>query len=135
MLGAVYGRGKVRRSPEPLNSDLNPRRGAIGMAWILLFVAGLFEAGMVIGLDFSEGFTRLWPSLLTLISGGISFFLLSLAMQSIPAGTAYAVWTAIGASVVVLLGILFLGEPANLLRLAGRSGVVGGGVFLRFSEG
>jgi quaternary ammonium compound-resistance protein SugE len=135
MLGAVCGRGKVMRSPEPLNSDLNPRRGAIGMAWILLFVAGLFEAGMVIGLDFSEGFTRLWPSLLTLISGGISFFLLSLAMQSIPAGTAYAVWTAIGASVVVLLGILFLGEPANLLRLAGIAVVLGGVLLLRFAEG
>ena len=123
------------RSPEPLNSDLNPRRGAIGMAWILLFVAGLFEAGMVIGLDFSESFTRLWPSLLTLASGGISFFLLSLAMQSIPAGTAYAVWTAIGASVVVLLGILFLGEPANLLRLVGIAVVLGGVLMLRFAEG
>ena len=105
------------------------------MAWILLFVAGLFEAGMVVGLDFSEGFTRLWPSLLTLVSGGISFFLLSLAMQSIPAGTAYAVWTVIGASVVVLLGILFLGEPANLLRLAGIAVVLGGVLMLRFAEG
>ena len=83
------------------------------MAWILLFVAGLFEAGMVVGLDPSEAFTRLWPSLLTLVSGRISFFLLSVAMQSIPAGMASAVWTAIGASVVVLLGLLFLGEPAN----------------------
>ncbi len=123
------------RSPEPLNSDLNPRRGAIGMAWILLFVAGLFEAGMVIGLDFSEGFTRLWPSLLTLVSGGVSFFLLSVAMQSIPAGTAYAVWTAIGASLAVLLGILFLGEPANLLRLTGIAVVLGGVLMLRLAEG
>jgi quaternary ammonium compound-resistance protein SugE len=105
------------------------------MAWILLFVAGLFEAGMVVGLDFSEGFTRLWPSLLTLVSGGISFFLLSVAMQSIPAGTAYTVWTAIGASIVVLLGILFLGEPANLLRLAGIAVVLGGVLMLRFAEG
>ena len=105
------------------------------MAWILLFVAGLFEAGMVIGLDFSEGFTRLWPSLLTLVSGGISFFLLSVAMQSIPAGTAYTVWTAIGASVVVLLGIVFLGEPANLLRLAGIAVVLGGVLMLRLAEG
>ncbi|HVF02805.1 MAG TPA: multidrug efflux SMR transporter [Rubrobacteraceae bacterium] len=105
------------------------------MAWILLFVAGLFEAGMVVGLDSSEGFTRLWPSLLTLVSGGISFFLLSVAMQSIPAGTAYAVWTAIGTSIVVLLGILFLGEPANLLRLAGIAVVLGGVLILRFAEG
>ena len=105
------------------------------MAWILLFVAGLFEAAMVVGLDLSEGFTRLWPSLLTLVSGGISFFLLSVAMQSIPAGTAYAVWTAIGASIVVVLGILFLGEPANLLRLAGVAVVLGGVLMLRFAEG
>ena len=123
------------RSPEPLSSDPNPRRGAIGVAWILLFVAGLFEAAMVVGLNFSESFTRLWPSLLTLVSGGISFFLLSVAMQSIPAGTAYAVWTAIGASIVVLLGILFLGEPANLLRLAGIAVVLGGVLMLRFAEG
>jgi quaternary ammonium compound-resistance protein SugE len=105
------------------------------VAWILLFVAGLFEAGMVVGLDSSEGFTRLWPTLLTLVSGGISFFLLSVAMQSIPAGTAYAVWTAIGASIVVVLGILFLGEPANLLRLAGIAVVLGGVLMLRFAEG
>ncbi len=61
------------------------------MAWLVLFVAGLFEVGMVLGLNFSEGFTRLWPSLLMLVSGGISFYLLSLAMQSLPAGTAYAI--------------------------------------------
>ena len=104
------------------------------MAWILLFVAGLFEAGMVMGLNFSEGFTKLWPSLLMVVSGGISFYLLSVAMQSIPAGTAYAVWTAIGASGVVLLGILFLGEPANILRLVGITVVLGGVLILRFAE-
>src|ERR687889_1588694 len=107
MLGAVCGRGKVVRSPEPPSSDPNPRRGAIGVAWILLFVAGLFEAGMVVGLDFSEGFTRLWPSLLTLVSGGISFFLLSVAMQSIPAGTTHAVWAGVGGSNRVRLGVFF----------------------------
>lgn len=105
------------------------------MAWLVLVVAGLFEAGMVIGLDYSEGFTRLWGSLLMLISGGISFYLLSVAMQSIPAGTAYAVWTAIGASLAVLLGILFLGEPTNLLRLVGITVVLGGVLLLRFAEG
>ncbi len=105
------------------------------MAWILLFVAGLFEVGMVISLNFSEGFTKLWPSLLALVSGGISFFLLSLTMQSIAAGTAYAVWTAIGASGAVLLGILFLDEPANLPRLAGIAVVLSGVLMLRFTEG
>ena len=105
------------------------------MAWVVLVVAGLFEAGMVIGLDASEGFTKLWGSLVIVVSGGISFYLLSVAMQSIPAGTAYAIWTAIGASLAVLLGILFLGEPANLLRLAGIAVVLGGVLLLRFAEG
>jgi len=105
------------------------------MAWVILFVAGIFEIGLVMGLNFSEGFTRLWPSLGMLVSGGISFYLLSVAMQSIPAGTAYAVWTAIGASGAVLLGIAFLGEPANLLRLLGVAVVLGGVVMLRLAEG
>lgn len=105
------------------------------MVWLLLFVAGLFEAGMVVGLNLSEGFTRLWPSLLMLASGGISFYLLSVVMQSIPAGTAYAVWTAIGASGAVLLGVLFFGEPASLLRMAGIVVVLGGVVMLRLAEG
>jgi quaternary ammonium compound-resistance protein SugE len=103
------------------------------MAWVVLVVAGLFEAGMVLGLNFSEGFTKLWGSLLMVVSGGISFYLLSVAMQTIPAGSAYAVWTAIGASVAALLGILFLGEPANLLRLAGIAVVLGGVLMLRFA--
>ena len=105
------------------------------MAWVVLVVAGLFEAGMVLGLNFSEGFTKLWGSLLMVVSGGISFYLLSVVMQTMPAGTAYAVWTAIGASVAVLLGILFLGEPANPLRLAGIAVVLGGVLLLRFAEG
>ena len=105
------------------------------MAWLTLLVAGLFEAGMVVGLNLSEGFTRLWPSLLMVVSGGISFYLLSVAMQSVPAGTAYAVWTAIGASGAVLLGVLFFGEPANLLRMAGIAVVLGGVVMLRLAEG
>ncbi len=105
------------------------------MVWVTLMVAGLFETMMVIGLNYSEGFTRLWPSLLMLVSGGISFYLLSVSMQSIPAGTAYAVWTAIGASGAVLMGVLFLGEPANLLRLAGIALVLGGVLMLRFAEG
>ena len=100
-----------------------------------MVVAGLFEAGMVIGLDASEGFMKLWGSLVMVVSGGISFYLLSVAMQSIPAGTAYAVWTAIGASLAVVLGILFLGEPANVLRLAGIAVVLGGVLMLRFAEG
>ncbi|AHY47516.1 Membrane transporter of cations and cationic drugs [Rubrobacter radiotolerans] len=105
------------------------------MVWLVLVAAGLFEIGMVMGLNFSEGFTKLWPSVLMLVSGGISFYLLSLAMQGIPVGTAYAVWTGIGAAGAVTLGILFLDEPANLLRVLGIVLVIGGVVALRFAEG
>jgi quaternary ammonium compound-resistance protein SugE len=105
------------------------------LAWVILIVAGFFEAGMVLGLDASEGFTKLQGSLLSIIFGGISFYLLSVAMQNISAGTAYAVWTAVGASVAVLLGIVLLGEPANLLRLMGIAIVLGGVLMLRFAEG
>jgi quaternary ammonium compound-resistance protein SugE len=105
------------------------------MAWLVLLAAGVFEIGMVMGLNFSEGFTRLVPSLAMVVSGAISFYLLSVAMQEIPVGTAYAVWTAIGASGAVVLGILFLHEPANLLRIAGVVAVVGGVLMLRLAEG
>lgn len=105
------------------------------MAWVMLLVAGLFEVGFVMGLNFSEGFTRLLPSVATFVSGGISFYLLSLAMQSIPVGTAYAVWTAIGAAGAVLLGVFLLGEPANALRMAGIAVVLGGVVMLKLAEG
>jgi quaternary ammonium compound-resistance protein SugE len=105
------------------------------MAWLVLFVAGLFEIGLVMGLNFSDGFTKLLPSLGMLVSGGISFYLLSVAMQSIPVGTAYAVWTAIGAAGAVLIGIFLLSEPANALRLAGIVVVLGGVVMLKLAEG
>lgn len=105
------------------------------MAWLVLLVAGLFEIGFVMGLNFSEGFTRLLPSLGMLVSGGISFYLLSVAMQSIPVGTAYAVWTAIGTAGAVLIGIFILGEPANALRLVGIVVVLGGVVMLKLAEG
>ena len=105
------------------------------MAWLVLFVAGLFEIGLVMGLNFSDGLTRPLPSLGMLVSGGISFYLLSVAMQSIPVGTAYAVWTAIGAAGAVLIGIFVLGEPANALRLTGIVVVLGGVVMLKLAEG
>jgi quaternary ammonium compound-resistance protein SugE len=105
------------------------------MTWIILAIAGLFEVGMVMGLNFSEGFTKPWPSLLTLVSGGVSFYLLSVAMQNLPVGTAYAVWTSIGAVGAVTLGILFLDEPANVLRIVGILAVVSGVVMLRIAEG
>jgi quaternary ammonium compound-resistance protein SugE len=87
------------------------------MAWIILFVAGLFETGWAIGLKYTDGFTRLWPSVWTVVAMVVSIVLLGLALKSLPVGTAYAVWTGIGAVGTVILGIYLFGEPATLARL------------------
>jgi quaternary ammonium compound-resistance protein SugE len=88
------------------------------LAWVFLLLAGLLEIGWAIGLKYTEGFTRPWPSLLTLASIAGSLGLLGLALKSLPLGTAYAVWTGIGTVGTVALGVLFFGEPATALRLA-----------------
>ncbi|RRH82348.1 quaternary ammonium compound efflux SMR transporter SugE [Variovorax beijingensis] len=87
------------------------------MAWIVLLVAGLLEMGWAIGLKYTEGFTRFWPSVGTAISMVLSVVLLGWAMRSLPVGTAYAVWTGIGAVGTVILGIVLFHEPANAARL------------------
>ncbi len=88
------------------------------MAWTLLLVAGVLEIGWAIGLKYTDGFTRLVPSALTLIAMIASVVFLAIAMRTIPVGTAYAVWTGIGATGTVLLGIVLFGEPASAARLA-----------------
>jgi quaternary ammonium compound-resistance protein SugE len=88
------------------------------LAWVLLSVAGLFEIGWAIGLKYTEGFTRLAPSVLTILSMALSVLLLGLALKTLPVGTAYAVWTGIGTVGTALLGIYLFGEPATALRLA-----------------
>ncbi|MDQ3060802.1 MAG: quaternary ammonium compound efflux SMR transporter SugE [Pseudomonadota bacterium] len=88
------------------------------MPWVLLFIAGLLEVGWAIGLKYTEGFTRLWPSVGTLAAMALSVVLLGLAMRSLPVGTAYAVWTGIGAVGTVILGIVLFAEPATAARLA-----------------
>lgn len=87
------------------------------MPWILLFLPGLFEIGWAVGLKFTEGFTRFWPTVGTVAALIISVILLGMAAKSLPIGTAYAVWTGIGAAGTVLCGILFLGDPATAVRL------------------
>ncbi|PST18909.1 quaternary ammonium compound-resistance protein SugE [Rhizobium sp. JAB6] len=87
------------------------------MAWFLLFLAGLFEIGWAVGLKYTDGFTRLVPTTLTVISMVISVVLLGLAVKTLPMGTAYAVWTGIGTVGTVLLGIWLLGDPATFVRL------------------
>ncbi len=88
------------------------------MAWTMLFFAGLFEVGWAIGLKYTEGFTRIVPTVLTVASMVVSLWLLGLALKSLPVGTAYAVWTGIGTVGTALLGIWLLGEPATIARLA-----------------
>jgi quaternary ammonium compound-resistance protein SugE len=87
------------------------------MAWFTLFVAGLMEIAWAIGLKYTEGFTRLVPSVLTLAAMAASMALLGLALKTLPIGTAYAVWTGIGAVGTALLGIWLFGEPATAMRL------------------
>lgn len=87
------------------------------MAWIYLFFAGLFEIGWAIGLKYTDGFTRLTPTLLTVASMVVSLGLLGLALKTLPVGTAYAIWTGIGTVGTAVLGIYLLGEPAMVVRL------------------
>ena len=88
------------------------------MAWAYLVLAGLFEVGWAIGLKYTDGFTRIVPSVLTLVSMVVSVLLLGLALKTLPVGTGYAVWTGIGTVGTALLGIYLLGEPATAVRLA-----------------
>ncbi|GIZ52249.1 quaternary ammonium compound efflux SMR transporter SugE [Noviherbaspirillum aridicola] len=87
------------------------------MAWLVLLLAGLLEVGWAVGLKYTEGFSRLWPSVWVGISMILSVALLSVAMKTLPAGTAYAVWTGIGAAGTVILGAALLGEPLGIGRV------------------
>ncbi|MDP9603567.1 quaternary ammonium compound efflux SMR transporter SugE [Variovorax sp. NFACC27] len=104
------------------------------MAWIVLFIAGLLEMGWAIGLKYTEGFTRLWPSVGTAISMVLSVVLLGWAMRTLPVGTAYAVWTGIGAVGTVALGIVLFNEPANAARLVCVGLIIAGILGLKFTS-
>jgi quaternary ammonium compound-resistance protein SugE len=101
------------------------------MAWTYLFFAGLFEIGWAIGLKYTDGFTRLTPTLLTVATMAISLGLLGLALKTLPVGTAYAVWTGIGSVGTAVLGIYLLGEPATVIRLVCIGLIVAGIVGLK----
>ena len=103
------------------------------MPWILLVLAGLFEVGWAIGLKYTEGFTRLWPSVGTIAAMAISLGLLGVAMKSLPVGTAYAVWVGVGAVGTVILGIVLFGEPANTLRIVSVLLIVAGLIGLKIA--
>ena len=101
------------------------------MAWVYLIIAGLLEIGWAIGLKYTDGFTRLWPSVATIIGMLFSFGLLSIALKTIPVGTGYAVWTGIGAAGTAIIGMLFLGESKDIGRLLCLGLIVAGVIGLK----
>ncbi|MET0487355.1 MAG: quaternary ammonium compound efflux SMR transporter SugE [Candidatus Rokuibacteriota bacterium] len=103
------------------------------MAWVILFVAGLFEVGWAIGLKYTEGFSRLWPTIWTALAMITSLWLLGIAMKSLPVGTAYSVWVGVGAVGTVILGIVLLEEPANAARLVSVALIVAGIIGLKLA--
>lgn len=105
------------------------------MAWLILVLAGLFEIGFTLSLKYSENFTQFWPSVSFLICAGLSFGLLTRAIKEIPLGTAYAVWTSIGAVGTALMGVVLFDEPASAGRLALLLVMVGAVVGLKLIEG
>ena len=104
------------------------------MSWIILVIAGLFEIGWAIGLKYTQGFTRLWPTLGTVGAMVISVGLLGVAMRELPVGTAYAVWTGIGGAGTFLIGVMFFGDAATLARFLGVALIVGGVVTLKLAH-
>jgi quaternary ammonium compound-resistance protein SugE len=105
------------------------------MAWVILILAGLFEVGWAVGLKYTEGFTRPWPTLWTVGAMVLSLALLGLALRSLPLGTAYAVWTGVGTVGTALLGIWLFDESADVLRLACIGLIVAGIVGLKAVSG
>jgi quaternary ammonium compound-resistance protein SugE len=101
------------------------------MAWLILFAAGLLETGWAVGLKYTEGFSRLWPSVWTILAMVLSLVMLSYALKTLPIGTAYAVWTGIGACGTAILGIVLFGEPATVARLISLGLIVAGIVGLK----
>jgi quaternary ammonium compound-resistance protein SugE len=104
------------------------------MAWVYLLLAGVFEIGFAIGLKYTEGFTRLWPTVGTVASAAISLWLLTQALKAIPLGTAYAIWTGIGAMGVATLGIVLFSESASPARLACIAVIVAGVIGLKLTS-
>ena len=103
------------------------------MAWLMLIVAGSFEVVWAIGLKYAEGFTKFWPSVMTIVAMLVSIVLLGLAMKSLPVGTSYAVWVGVGAVGTAILGIVLLGESASAGRLASLALIVAGIVGLKLA--
>lgn len=104
------------------------------MNWIILFIAGLLEIGWAIGLKYTDGFTKLWPTVGTVASLVLSFLLLGLALRTLPVGTAYAIWVGIGAVGTAVLGILLFGESTDVLKLVSLALICAGIVGLKLAH-
>ena len=104
------------------------------MAWAILFLAGILEIGWAVGLKYTDGFTRLWPSVVTIAAMVLSIGLLGIAVRTLPLGTAYAVWTGVGTAGTAIAGIMLLGESASATRVLCLSLIVAGIVGLKFAS-
>ena len=105
------------------------------MAWIILTIAGILEVGWAIGLKYAEGFTRPWPSALTIAAMVVSMYLLAIAARTLPIGTTYAVWVGIGAVGTAVLGMVLFNEPRDAARVLCLALIVAGVLGLKFLEG
>ena len=103
------------------------------MSWIILLLAGLFEIAWAIGLKYTEGFTRLWPTVGTLTAMAISVGMLGIAMKTLPVGTAYAIWVGVGAVGTVILGVVLFDEPVNALRVGSILLIIAGLIGLKLA--
>lgn len=101
------------------------------MAWFILFIAGIFETVWAVGLKYSEGFSRLWPSVVTVVAMAISLYLLAIALRTLPLGVAYPVWTGIGAVGAVIYGVMAFGESKDILKFVFILMILGGIIGLR----
>jgi quaternary ammonium compound-resistance protein SugE len=119
-------------APTYIGDDPGTEKGRY-VAWVILVIAGLFEVGWAIGLKYTEGFTRLWPTVGTVLAMTLSLWLLGIAMKSLPVGTAYSIWVGVGAVGTVVLGIVLLGEPANAARLVSVAFIIAGIVGLKLA--
>jgi len=115
----------------PSGTTLQLRK--VYMNWVILFTAGLFEIGWAIGLKYTEGFTRLWPTVGTVLSMLVSLGLLGVAMKSLPVGTAYSIWVGVGAVGTAILGIVLFGESASVARLLSLALILSGIVGLKLA--
>jgi quaternary ammonium compound-resistance protein SugE len=110
------------------------KRGNVSTAWLALLLAGLLEVGWALGLKYSDGLTRFWPSVATVITVVFSFGLLGLSLKSVPFGTAYALWTGIGAAGTMIIGMVVFGESADVFRVACLSLIIAGMVGLKLAS-